>query len=394
MIEESYFDDLDRSFLNLSSQMAGFFSWTYRTFGYRLVAPLGPDKFDNSTSKVKEIATRALIVLGGALSLWFAGLYIVMGAVVLGAACKLFRGVGFALQKEGFTHVRGSAPEIALENGQAKVMTWNLRGHSGGLHYEHGVIHWQSRVDRIVENIQAEQPDVIVLQEIYDTALVEKLVSQLGDQYAHFFTQLGKNTWGNTGGCMVITKCAVQRFTHTDFSNNDWQVNRGFETLEIKASPQDASPCARIIGTQLAPGKEAQEKRMEQVAQIVDALGRETFPMPTLFVGSLGIDRDSKEEGKLLTKYLYHSYRDKYPTQSDELGMQWAPIFDGQEESNDYISFFKRQTAEGKILPVIEKNIRMLNCHLVKGFDEDYNTKTALSDHHAVVTEFNGLRAL
>src|SRR3990167_10562319 len=128
MVEESCFDDLDRSFLSLSSKMSDFFSWTYGMLGYRLVAPLDPNKFDNTTSKIGEIGIRTFIVLGTALSLCFAGTYIILTAVVLGVGSKMFRSIGFAFQKEGFTHVRGQATEKVLENGQASILTWNIRG--------------------------------------------------------------------------------------------------------------------------------------------------------------------------------------------------------------------------------------------------------------------------
>ncbi len=387
-IEESYFDDLDRRFFSLSSGMADIFSWTYGMLGGRLVAPLDPNKFDNAASKANEIGIRALIVLGAMTSFLFAGTYILLTAVVLSAGSKLFRSAAFYFQKDGFTHIRGSGPEKILKSGEATVMTWNLRGHGGGLHYaEGGVVHWRSRIDRITDSIKAEDPDVIVLQEIYDTALIDALVDRLGAQYAHFYTHCGET------GCMVITKCAVHSFTHTNFSETDQKVKRGFETIEIKARPEDPLPCARIIGTQLSPGKKAGQMRMEQVAQIVNKLASQKLAMPTLFVGSMNVDRDSKGEGATLSKYLYHSYRDNEPTHSDELVSQWAPIYEGQEESSDFVSFFKRNPDDdARVFPVLERGIKLLGSHLVRGFDENYNTKTALSDHHAIVTTFSGLK--
>ena len=395
MVEESCFDDLDRSFLSLSSKMSDFFSWTYGMLGYRLVAPLDPNKFDNTTSKIGEIGIRTFIVLGTALSLCFAGTYIILTAVVLGVGSKMFRSIGFAFQKEGFTHVRGQATEKVLENGQASILTWNIRGVGGGLHYEGGVVHWRSRINPIVEEILKESPDVIVLQEIYDTALAETLIAKLGGRYAHFYIHSGANTWGNGDGCMVISKCAIHRFIHTDFTNNDnYRVNRGFDMLEIKAHPQDSAPCLRIIGTQLISGADVKNKRMNQITQIVDGLAKQTLPLPTLFVGSLHAHRDDEEEGSFLSGYLSHSYRDEDPTRSDRLAIQWNPDLQEQEESSDFISLFKRYTSDGKVLPVIEKNIRYLECRLVRGFDQEYNTKTALSDHHAVVTRMSGLKPI
>jgi hypothetical protein len=35
-------------------------------------------------------------------------------------------------------------------------------------------------------------PDVLILQEVYDTALAEAIVERLNVDYAHFFAHLGK----------------------------------------------------------------------------------------------------------------------------------------------------------------------------------------------------------
>jgi endonuclease/exonuclease/phosphatase family metal-dependent hydrolase len=397
VVEDAYSDDLelDRKFFNFSSWIANAFSWTHGLLGYRLVAPIDPQKFDNASSKAKEIGVRVLIVLAAVTAASFAGIYLLLTAAVLGSTSKLFRAAGFYFQKNGFTHIRGDAPEKSITEGQAKVMTWNIRGHGGGLHYETGVVHWHSRIDRICDAIRKEEPDVLVLQEVSDTSLIESLVAQLKSQYAHFYTHIGTDMWGKETGCVVITKCPVHQFTHTPFLANDSKAQRGFETLEIKAHPEDEVPCARIIGTQLSSGKEAKEIRMHQISEIVDTLAQKKLAVPTLFVGNMNVDRDSPEEGAYLSQYLYHSYQDKEPTYSAALGSQWAPIYEGKEESRDFVSLFKREPAQDpqkRIFPVAEKGIRLLNSYLVKAFDETYDTKTALSDHHAVVTTFSGLK--
>lgn len=392
MVEESYLDDyeLDRKFLNLSSMMSDVFSNTYGWLGYRLVSPFGADKFDNA-EPIKEVAIRAFILIGMIASVSFAGSFILASVAILTVGSKIFRAAGFYFQKDGFTHIRGHASEKTLDQ-SAKVMTWNIRGHGGGLHYPYGgVVHWKSRVDRIVDEILKEGADVVVLQEVYDTALVEALIEKLEDSYAHFYTHLGTKAWDGDTGCMVITKCAVHSFKNCDFDEKDGQA-RGFEMFEIKATPEASSPCARIIGTQLSPGSDRKETREKQIGQILNTLKGETFDLPTLFVGNMNFSRKS-QEGELVSQYLYHSYLGDEPTHTHELVNQWAPVFEGQEESGDFISFFKRSTPEGRILPVLERGIRLVDSHLVKGFDETHNTKDALSDHHGVVTIFSGLRA-
>jgi endonuclease/exonuclease/phosphatase family metal-dependent hydrolase len=361
MVDESYFEELDRDFLKFSSVWSNFAS-SVGNLGTRLVSPLEPEKYDSATSLSKEVAVRAFIVAGFTAGVVFAGAFLAIGAVALGLGSTVFRAIGFALQKEGFTHVRGSAPEKTLVGGEAKVMTWNLRERMAP---------WSYRIEKIAEEIVKENPDVLVLQEVYDVAFSEALIEQLKGHFAHFYTYLGASVWGDTGGCMVLTKCAVQTFSHTDFVSNEESCNRGFDVLEIKAKPEDLTPCARIIGTQLTPGKGGKEMRMHQIAQIVNRLGLEKLSLPTFFAGNLNTSLDS-EEGVHLSGYLYHSYRENEPTST-------------KEASDDLISFFKRRGDDERVLPVIERNIHLLDCHLAK---------TALSDHHAVVTRFKGLRAV
>ncbi len=386
--------ELDRKFFNAAAGLASVFSATYGWLGGRLIAPIDPNKFDNASSKTAEIGVRLLIVLGTALSLFFAGIYIGLGAAILSVGSLASRSLGYYFQKNGFTHIRGKAPEKRIENGHAKILEWNIRGHGGGLHYaEGGVIHWESRIDRIVDAILQEDPDVLVLQEIYDPHLIEALISRLEERFAHFYTHLGASILGNESGVMVITKCPVHRYSHTDFTQTDEKVKRGFEALEIKADESSKKPCARILITQLSPGKNGQEIRMNQLAQTIDALAREKIAIPTLFVGSLNVDRDSLEEGAFLSNYLFHSYLDIEPTHSDALVNQWAPVFEGQEESSDFISVFKRHPEQDhRTFPVVEKGVRLIDSHLIRSFDETYNTRTALSDHHAIVTEVSGLK--
>ena len=382
----------DRTFLDLSSKMSEPFCAAWNLCCFRLVAPLDPQKFENCTTQAKEIATRTLIGLGlslGGFLLCTVPVPMLSSVAVMGVGSKVFRAIGFALQKEGYTHVRGTGPEKALDpqDPQVKVVSWNLCGVGGGMSLNHGgVVHWRSRLDAILEKIKTEDPDVLVLQEIYDTALAEALIERLQSDYAHFFTHLGPNVWGSVGGCMVISKCAVHDFSNTSFSNNPWTVNRGFATLELKATPQDVLPCARIIGTHFIDGKGVEDKtnRIVQVAQIVNSVAHKTLAIPTLLAGDLNMERD-QEEGTFLSSYLHHGYQGAEPTCTNRLVAQWdykEPSVSG--ETIDYLSLFKSVLPDGKRIPTLDENIVLEHCHLLEAYDRSYNTKTALSDHHGL----------
>lgn len=377
---------LDRTFLDLSSKMAEPFCVTFGLLRYRLIAPLDPKKFENCESLPQEVAIRALICSGALLGLGLCAAMpvpMIGGMLALGVASKIFRAIGFALQEGGYTHVRGLAPEKTL-HGLLKLMTWNVCGIGGGMSLDHGgVPGWRSRIDAIVEQIKKEDPDVLVLQEIYDAAFGEALIERLKNDYAHFFTHLGPNVIGSVGGIMVISKCAVHTFAHESFENNKWDLNRGFATLDVLASPEADQPCVRVIGTHLIHGDapKDQDNRLAQIAQVVNAVAKQTLQIPTLVAGDLNIERDQKE-GKVLSSLLRHAYQGSEPTCTNHLAAQWdAKTRSVWGETIDYIS----------LLQSTDTGVQCKDCHLVEAFDASYNTKTAFSDHHgiAVTVEYN-----
>ncbi|MGB7978132.1 MAG: endonuclease/exonuclease/phosphatase family protein [Chlamydiales bacterium] len=371
MVEESYFDELDRTSFNLADSVGRVFDYTYGWLGCRLVAPLEPNKFDNAASLTAEIGVRVLIVLGSIAAMTAAGFYLLGAGLVLGVGREVLKQAGFYFQKGGFTHIRGKAPEVKIGGGQASVMTWNIAGEG----YEKGVVHWSSRIDRIAERIKSENPHVVVLQGVNSTALIEALVEKLGDRYAHFF--------GYEGNLMVITQCPYKDFTDTRFIENGPEENCGFATLEING--------LRIIGTELASGKGAEEIRSGQMKQIIDALAAKKVAMPTLFVGDAHFDRDG-EEGQKLSKSMYHSYWGE-PTQTNGLARQWTSDQGErvEETSSSYISLVKCYSEDGKRLPVQEKGIALVDSRIVPGYGKNYDTQEALSHSHAIVTTIQGL---
>lgn len=385
----------DRTLLNLSSITAEPFCMTWHLLRFRLVAPLDPTKFENCNNRVAEVAVRSLIVAGAVLSGTFTyqmPVFALGSLGTLGAMNRLFRSIGFAVQKGGYTHVHGNAAEKEINDSSLKVMNWNVCGIGGGLSLDHGgVVHWRSRLDALVDKILEEDPDVLVLEEIYDTALGEALIEKLRDEYAHFFMHLGPNVMGSVGGGMVLSKCAVHSFSNTSFTINPWTINRGFATLEVKAKPSDALPFARIIGTHLFHRAEDTALRAKQMQQIADAVKNSVLKMTTVLTGDLNIERDG-EEGETLNKYLKHGYQDGKPTATNQMVSQWDyRIHATWGEMIDYISLFQDRW-DGKTISSIQSGASLTNCRLVQAFDETYDTQTALSDHHGVIANLTGLR--
>ena len=122
---------------------------------------------------------------------------------------------------------------------------------------------------------------------------------------------------------------------------------------------------------------------MEQVAQIVDSLKSKIHTLPTVLAGNINNEAD-------LSKYLYHSNRWEV-TSTDGLTNQWINDPGKKHVMSDFVSLFKRNLPCGTSLPVTERKIRMLDCHLIEAFDKELNTKTALSNHHGIITLIDGL---
>lgn len=378
------FDSVDRLLFNGSSALAEPLCQAFRYLRYRMVAPLDPAKFECRKNLIEEVVLRSFLGIATLSLLIAAPLYVFGSSAVLGIGHKLLRKAAYAFQKNGCTHVRGSAAEKTITS-PLKVASWNHCGPGGGMSLDHGgVVDWRYRIDKIVAAIESEDPDVAVLQEYYDTAFAEALIARLESKYAHFFIHLGQNEMGSESGVIVLSKAAVSHFSYTAFTNNNWTLNRGFATLEIKASPDANAPLCRLIGTHLIHGDapEDRSRRMVQVAHIVESIRSQKEPIPTILAGDLNIERDG-EEGEILAPHFRHGYLGEEATCTNRLVAQWDLEAKGTwGETIDYISLYKDAASE---------HLELADCHLIRAFDETYNTQTAISDHHGVSLTIKGL---
>ena len=385
---------LDRTFLNLSSAVVELPCKAWDLIYFRLFAPINPNRFGQCETREKEIAARTIgattAILGtvaaltvGAATPWAVGARVLWGAFGMAAwngVWQLLRSTGIALQKKGYTYVKGEAPEKLLdqENPQVKTMFWNVCGIGGGMPKDHGgVDNWNVRLDGLVQKILAENPDVLVLEEIYDAALGEALISRLKDLFPHLFAHVGPRPIGSTSGLMVFSKYPVHDFSYTLFTENDWAQNRGYTTLEIKATPEATEPVLRIVGTHLSYKPEEAEKRALQISQIINELATKTLKLPTIIGGDLNFK--DQEEAATLSKYMKYGYLGTEPTVTQRLMEKWyLKTIDERDEIIDQIAILKQT-------PEIDDQIAIVECHLNDAFDEKFDTSTALSDHKAVI---------
>jgi endonuclease/exonuclease/phosphatase family metal-dependent hydrolase len=388
MTTEVLSEGWDQTFLDISSKLAEPFCAIWH-LGYRLASPLeDPQKFENCATKAAEIGTRILMGLGGICAIVVGCLFplpVLGGLGILGLASRVARAVGFFFQKGGFTYVRGPAQQIIADKPptELKVLTWNICGPAGGLSLDHGgVIHWRKRIDTIIEKIKEQNADVVATQEgDYDTACGEALSQRLGSCYPHSMIHIGPNSMGSVSGMTVHVKRPIHRCFYTPFTTNHWSLNRGFLTLELKENSEAKGPFVRVIVTHLIHGndEDAKKARVAQVAQIVNSVAQDKIP--TILMGDLNIERDSSEGAGLTSAGLIHGYRGAEPTCTNRLVAQWTGLSSSKpDETIDNISVFENRGAT-----ILESEVE-----LIKAFQngsDPKETRTALSDHHALVAK-------
>lgn len=371
--------------------------WRYNY--YRLRLPF--DKFDCYESRVKEVAFRALIVavdvglVAAAIHFPVVAISSLFGLPIL---FLVFRATASLLQQKGpglggFSHTRGSFPEKSFEEKRVRQMTLNVAALAGGLSYGFaGVNPWEQRIDKIVEMIKAERPDVLVLQEVMDTDFSNALIKKLHGEFSHFFAHLGVSrgfpfSGGFApGGMMIATKGAVAHFSDHPFKSNTNEQCRSFGCLELLDCP-GGRPFARFLGTHLAWKEEDAGRRALQWQQMRDYIEAKRDPLPTFILADTNTERD-EEEGQALLSWLDYSYLGENPTCYHILPSQWKPDgrFHGDDPASprqiDNIAVVRQGTP-----PLLEE------CRLVKTFIDDphevgaFDTRSAISDHHAIVLD-------
>ena len=371
----------DRKLLRTSSLMTEPFLVAYNALRYRLIAPLDPSKFENCDTHIKEVAVRCFIGLGAlsaiAASVWFP-LPVLSTILLLAIGSKLCRALGLALRATNYTYVRGNAPEVEFK-GEVQILTWNICGGGGGIPIDHGgVPNWKHRFKKICDMIDEavvdwNKPVILSLNEVYDESLWHALREHYKDRCPHFFGEFHASIWdnplgailGSPSGGMVFTNCPFAQFSVIPFTNNNWSLNSAFATLKLSDDLQ-------AIFTHLIYNNETM--RVEQLKQLAKA----ALATPTVIAGDLNVPPDGPgQDTKYLNEIFDYSHQDlNIPTCTNDLMTQWGPRYTHKSCYIDYVAIHKQHLKKLEV-----------QSSLKRAFDLTYNTKTALSDHHAILAK-------
>ncbi|NND76270.1 MAG: hypothetical protein HKN44_14825 [Ilumatobacter sp.] len=160
------------------------------------------------------------------------------------------------------------------------VMTWNLRGSA------------KPALDRVAATVRAEEPDVVVLQEVRRSQGV-----QLAQALAMRFTWALKHyPWtpllrGAAEGMAILTPHALDAAGHSEISEgrSRWTYRRRIAQWALVGRPDTSA--YRVYNLHLSPHDRSFERRSEAVA-VADIVAGHGDAPPAIIAGDFNDDTD------------------------------------------------------------------------------------------------------
>ncbi|MCH9619206.1 MAG: hypothetical protein S4CHLAM45_03510 [Chlamydiales bacterium] len=210
-----------------------------------------------------------------------------------GVAIRAFLG---AVQNRPFLHARGRVEEKEeVLSGATTLFSWNICCVPAGYAItDGGVAPWSFRIAGLVKKIQDQKADVVSLYEVFDIQTAHALIEGLGEEYSHFYYNMGSKAVGPSSGLFVASKFEVKDPEFTLFPQDALDgraknCGKGvfgftasgirFHVTHLQHSEIPAQPTARE--------KEARRKEMEIIAQKVKAC-----TLPVIITGDLNMDHN------------------------------------------------------------------------------------------------------
>jgi endonuclease/exonuclease/phosphatase family metal-dependent hydrolase len=248
---------------------------------------------------------------------WAEFYYLRCAAATLSLIAPIIAPVGIALRAivgniaPGPLHYRGSFPEKQREGKQFSHFLRNVCGIEAGYDIEEGAqmpirddlnYSGKDRLDRLIEQIQGLDPDVLCLNEVFDVNDAHYIANALKYQYAHFILQCGTRSIGPNSGLFFASKFAASNVQFKPFPKsmlveNSKKCEKGVLFVDIKDAQGEIATIALTHAQhsdQVRYGREDEKKaRAEELTFIKENLAGKERVMLT---GDLNMDDDEMQE--------------------------------------------------------------------------------------------------
>ncbi|PWU14885.1 MAG: hypothetical protein C5B45_03800 [Chlamydiae bacterium] len=307
--------------------------------------------------------------------------FLSIGTAIPGAA---LRGIISHLEKEPFIYYQGKLPDQDLKD-HFSLLSWNICCIGGGYSIsDGGVMPWSFRIDNIITKIQEEDPDILALYEVMDTAAGFYLYEKLQEKYAHFYFNLGPRAIGPSSGIFIASKTEM---TNPEFTPFPKQMlvgrtkisEKGVFSFDIYVGEKKV----KIYATHLQhseqpqyPTQEEIEARKAEMELIIKKVSRDSGHV--IVTGDLNLDN---------TEYAHSAWKETFQGVSfDENGSRtWG----GDEFCAEMVG--KRDSGPLNLdYTLITKGseIKAKTSLIETGYDDTTFTIEALSDHRGLLSCF------
>ena len=333
------------------------------------------DVLNPTASKTSNWARKFFLGMGVVVSFFLS-----VGAAPPGVA---LRGIASYLEKEPFIYYRGKLPNKALKE-FFSLLSWNICCVGGGYSIsDGGVMPWHFRIDKIITEILKENPDVLALYEVMDTAAGFYLYERLQEQYAHFYFNIGPRAIGPSSGMFVASKAEIKNpefipFPKQMLVGRTKMSEKGVFSFDIQIEEKKI----KVYATHLQHSEQPQyptpeeiKAREAEMALIIKKVDQNSGN--AIVTGDLNLDR---------TEYVHSSWKGIFQDVFfDENGSRtWG----GAEFCAKMVG--KRESGPLNLDYTLIKGpeISAKTSLIETGYDDTTFTIDALSDHRGLLSRF------
>jgi exonuclease III len=239
----------------------------------------------------------------------------------------------------GPLHYRGSFPEKEREVNQFSHFLRNICGIKAGYDIEEGAqmpirddlnYSGRDRLDRLIEQIQELDPDVLCLNEVFDVNDAHYITNALKRQFAHFIFSCGTRSIGLNSGLFFASKFAVSHHLFKPFPKemvvgSAKHCEKGVLFVDLKDTQGEIVTIALTHGQhsdQVRYGSPEEKKARAQEFQFLQQhlAGKERI----LVTGDLNMDDAEMQEEQNIEIYDQFTKRVRYFCEDGKEQFTWG----------------------------------------------------------------------
>lgn len=348
---------------------------------------------------------------------WVESWYLKVALLGYGIISPITTPLGIALRSltanlsYGPLHYTGSFPEKERTGNTFTHFFRNICGIKAGYDIEEGAqmpikddldLAGNTRLDRLIEQIKEQDPDVLCLNEVYDINDAHYITNALKDRYAHFVLNCGPRSIGPSSGLFFATKFAASNVEFIPFPKemlveNAKYCEKGALFVDIKDSQGKLATVALTHAQHsdaVRHGTNAEKQaRADELKFIFDRISTKDR---VILTGDLNMDDQEMQESQNAPIYNQFSKAYQYFSGDDEDftwgGDLWYVGFGNRGNSLVRASDRKepRKASTGCNLDhTMVKGLTKIETVLTKDptpYDPNKISKDSLSDHRGLLS--------